>query len=222
MKTARTLESRSQTLAEEIANAATHGVGAALSIAALVVLITLAHVSRTPWSMLAAIVYGTSLVLVYLSSTLYHGIPHPRAKRVLRALDHATIFLLIAGTYTPLALLAFEGGPDWLLLGTIWMLALAGIVLRLAAAERFRRMRKPMYLVMGWLAVAWAGPMVDGLGWTGSGLILLGGVAYTGGLGFYAWDRLPFNHTVWHLFVLAGSAAHFFAILYFTPGWTVR
>lgn len=208
-----------QSLAEEIANAVTHGIGAVLSIAGLAVLIVLAHVSRTPWTMLAAVAYGLSLVLVYLSSTLYHAIPHPAAKRVLRALDHSTIFLLIAGTYTPVALLALDGGPDWLLFGTIWVLALAGIALRLAAAKRLGRYRKLLYLAMGWLVIAWAGPLVRGLGWDGTGLLLLGGLAYTGGLGFYSWRRLKFHHTVWHLFVMAGSAAHFLAIVYFVPAF---
>ena len=102
---------------------------------------------------------------------------------------------------------------------TIWLLALAGVALRILAGERLERLRTALYLAMGWLGLVWAGPMIDGLGWSGSGLVLLGGVAYTAGVGFYAWDRLPFNHAVWHLFVVLGSAAHFFAILYFVPGW---
>lgn len=204
-----------ESLAEEIANAVTHGIGAALSIAGLVVMVVLAALGPTHGSVAAVAIFGSTLVLLYLSSTLYHAIPHAGAKRILKYLDHATIFLLIAGTYTPIALLALAGGPDWVLLSVIWALALAGIGLQVAAAGRFEWIRIGLYIVMGWLVVAWAGPVVAGLGWGGSGLMLAGGVAYTGGLAFYAWDRLPFNHAIWHLFVLAGSTAHVLAIVLF-------
>ena len=204
-----------ESLTEEIANAITHGIGAALSIAGLVVMVVLAAVSPTPWSVAAVAVFGASLILLYLISTLYHAIPHAGTKRILRILDHSTIFLLIAGTYTPIALLALAGGPDWVLLSLIWALALVGIGLQVAAAGRLEWIRIGLYVVMGWLVVAWAGPVVAGLGWGGSSLLLAGGVAYTGGLAFYAWDRLPFNHAIWHLFVLAGSTAHFLAIVLF-------
>ncbi len=204
-----------ESLAEEIANAITHGIGAALSIAGLVVMVVLAAVSPTPWSVAAVAVFGASLILLYLVSTLYHAIPHAGTKRILRILDHSTIFLLIAGTYTPIALLVLAGGPDWFLLTTIWALALFGILLKIFWAGRLRGLRIGLYVAMGWLVLAWAGPLIAGLGWGGSGLLLAGGVAYTGGLAFYAWDRLPFNHAIWHLFVLAGSTAHFLAIVFF-------
>jgi len=205
------------TLAEEIANAVTHGIGAALSIAGLVVLIVVAAVHGGAGSIVAVGVYGSTLVLVYLSSTLYHSIPWGRAKRVLQVLDHSMVFLLIAGTYTPVAMLALASEPDWLLLATIWSLALVGIAMQIAWPNRYEPLRLALYLLMGWLGLAWAGPLVDGMGWDGTALIVLGGVAYTTGIGFYAWDRLPFNHAIWHLFVIGGSAAHFFAILYFVP-----
>jgi len=205
------------TLAEEIANAITHGIGAALSIAGLVVLVVLAAIYGSAWSIVAVGIYGSTLVLAYLSSTLYHSIPHRRAKRVLQVLDHSMIFLLIAGTYTPVAMLALASGPDWLLLVTIWSLAVAGIVLQIVWPNRYEALRVTLYVVMGWLVLAWAGPLVEGIGWDGTALMVVGGVAYTAGIGFYAWDRLPFNHAVWHLFVMGGSAAHFFAILYFVP-----
>ncbi len=208
------------TLAEEIANAVTHGIGAALSIAGLVILVVVAAVHGSAWSVVAVGVYGSTLVLVYLSSTLYHSIPHRRTKRVLQVLDHSMIFLLIAGTYTPVAMLALASGPDWLLLATIWSLALVGIVMQIAWPNRYEPVRVTLYLVMGWLVLAWAGPLVDGMGWDGTALIVLGGVAYTAGIGFYAWDRLPFNHAVWHLFVMGGSVAHFIAILYYIPAWS--
>lgn len=207
------------TLAEEIANAVTHGIGAALSIAGLVVLIVAAALHGSAWSVVAVGIYGSTLVLAYLSSTLYHSIPHRRAKRVLRVLDHSMIFLLIAGTYTPVAALALASRPDWLLLATIWSLAAAGIVLQIVRPNRYEPLRVALYLTMGWLALAWVGPLVDSIGWDGTALMVLGGIAYTAGIGFYMWNRLPFNHAVWHLFVMGGSAAHFFAILYFVPLW---
>lgn len=212
-------ETVAYTLAEEVANAITHGIGAALSIAGLVVLIVVAALHGGVASIIAVGIYGSTLVLAYLSSALYHSIPRGKAKRALQVLDHSMIFLLIAGTYTPLALLALASGPDWFLLATIWSLALAGIMLQIIWPNRYEPLRVALYVAMGWLALAWAGPLIAGLGWDGSALILLGGVAYTAGIGFYAWDRLPFNHAVWHLFVMGGSAAHFFAILYFVPLW---
>lgn len=205
------------TLAEEIASAVTHGIGAALSIAGLVVLIVVAAIHGGAVSVVAVAVYGSTLVLAYLSSTLYHSIPRGRAKRVLQVLDHAMIFLLIAGTYTPVAMLALASTPDWPLLATIWSLALAGVVLQVVRPNRYEVLRVALYVAMGWLALAWAGPLVAGIGWDGTLVMVLGGVAYTGGIVFYAWDRLPFNHALWHLFVMGGSTAHFFAILYFVP-----
>jgi hemolysin III len=204
-----------ESFAEEIANTITHGIGAVLSVAGLVVMVLLATVSTNPLSVTAVAVFGSMLVLLYLISTLYHAIPHGKAKRILKLLDHITIFLLIAGTYTPFALLALSGGPDWVLLATIWSLALLGIVVKIVWAGRFRGLRIALYVAMGWLAIAWAGPMIANMGWGGTGLLLAGGIAYTGGIAFYAWDSLPFNHAIWHMFVLAGSAAHFLAIVFF-------
>ena len=204
-----------ESLPEEIANAIIHGIGAVFSIAALAVLLVLAMIKGTAAAVVGVAIYGSTLVLLYLISTLYHAIPHAKTKRVLKVLDHCTIFLLIAGTYTPVALLALSGGPDWTLLVLVWTLAVAGIALRIGWAERLNKVRVALYVVMGWLALIWAGPMLDGLGWGGTGLILGGGVAYTAGLIFYAWDSLPFNHAVWHVFVMAGSTAHFLAVAYY-------
>ena len=204
-----------ETLPEEIANAVTHGIGAALSIACLVALVVVAASGGGALAVTAVAIFGASLILLYLTSTLYHAIPHRKAKHVLRTLDHCTIFLLIAGTYTPVALLAPPGGPDWLLFAIVWTLAAIGIALRVAGGTRYRKVKMALYLVMGWLVVAWAGPMVEGLGFGGSGLLLAGGIAYTVGIAFYIWDRLPFNHAVWHLFVMAGSAAHVCAVAYY-------
>ncbi len=204
-----------ESLGEEIANAVTHGIGAALSIAGLVVMVVLAALYGTVWSVVGVSIYGSALILLYLSSTLYHGIPHRKTKQVFRVLDHGAIYLLIAGTYTPVALAGFAGGPDWLLFGMIWSLALLGIVMRVVRPGRFKGLRIGLYVAMGWLVVAWARPVVASFGWDGTVLLLAGGVAYTAGIGFYAWDRLRFNHAIWHLFVLAGSTAHFLAIVFF-------
>jgi hemolysin III len=125
------------------------------------------------------------------------------------------VFILIAGTYTPIALLALDGGPHWGLLATVWGLALFGIGFCITCRERFEWFRVTLCVAMGWLAVAWMGPLVDGVGWEGSGLLLAGGVAYTAGIVFYAWESLPYNHAIWHMFVLGGSAAHFVAIMLF-------
>ncbi|MEE8445543.1 MAG: hemolysin III family protein [Alphaproteobacteria bacterium] len=201
-----------ETLAEEIASAATHGIGAALSIACLVALVLFALLEGGALAVTAVSVYGASLILLYLTSTLYHGITHRGTKRVLQVLDHCTVFLLIAGTYTPVALLAPLDGPDWSLLATIWALAAVGIAVRIAGIDRLGWFKMVLYLVMGWLVVAWNGPIVESLDFAGAGLLLAGGIAYTAGLAFYVWDSLPFNHAVWHLFVMAGSAAHFFAV----------
>ncbi len=204
-----------ESLPEEIANAITHGIGAAFSIAALVLMVVLAAVKGTAAAVTGVAIFGATLVLLYLISTLYHAIPHAGTKRVLKLLDHCTIFLLIAGTYTPVALLALPDGPDWTLLVLIWTLAVAGIVLRIGWAGRLNKVTMALYIVMGWLGVIWGRPLLDGLGWGGWSLILGGGVAYTVGLIFYAWQSLPFNHMVWHLFVMAGSTAHFFAVAYY-------
>jgi hemolysin III len=208
-------DTTAETLGEEIANAVTHGIGAALSIAGLVVMVVLAAVNGTAWSVVGVSVYGAALILLYLSSTLYHSIPHRRTKQVLRVLDHSTIYLLIAGTYTPIALAGLAGGPDWLLLAMIWSLALFGIVMQAIRPGRFGGLRIGLYIAMGWLVVAWARPVVASFGWDGTGLLLAGGIAYTAGIGFFAWDRLRFNHAIWHLFVLAGSTAHFLAIVFY-------
>ncbi len=206
-----------ETLLEEIANAVTHGIGAALSIAGLVVMIVLAAINGGTWEVVAVTLYGATLVLVFLSSTLYHGVWHQGAKRVFRAFDHCAIYLLIAGTYTPIGLLVLPQPLGWVLCATLWTLALVGVVLRLWLRRR-HALSIPLYLAMGWLGVFWLGTLFDALGPAGSSLIVAGGLAYTGGLIFFAWRRLPFNHALWHLFVLAGSTCHFFAItLYVLP-----
>ena len=206
-------------LAEEIAHAATHGVGLVLSIGALVVLVVFASLRGDPWLIVSSSIYGATLVLLYAASTFYHAISAPRAKRVLASLDHAAIYLLIAGTYTPFTLVNLRGGWGWTLFGLVWGLALFGILLEAFAKQRMRALSLVLYLGLGWLAAIAVKPLLDSVAPGGLVLLLLGGLAYTGGVVFYVWKRLPYNHAVWHVFVLAGSAFHFFAVLFYViPG----
>jgi hemolysin III len=201
------------TLREEIAHAVTHGFGLVLSIAGVAVLMAAASVRGDAWHVVSCAVFGATLVLLYAASTLYHGVHHRRAKRVLQQLDHAAIFLLIAGSYTPFALVTLRGGWGWTLLALVWGLAVLGIALQIARRSTVSRPMVPIYLVMGWLALIAIGPLVRSLHSEGLALLFLGGIAYTLGVVFFAWRRLPYNHAVWHLFVLAGSACHFACVL---------
>lgn len=202
-------------LGEEIAHAITHGVGAALSIAGLTLLVALAAGQGDPWRITSFAVYGATLFLLYLSSTLYHAIPQPRAKHVFKVLDHVSIYLLIAGTYTPFLLVTLRGSVGWLLFAAVWSLAIFGIILKVFAIHRFERLSLVAYLGMGWICVAAYRDLVESLPGMGLALLIGGGVCYSGGVVFYVWDRLPYNHAIWHLFVLAGSITHFFAILFY-------
>ncbi len=201
------------TLAEEVAHSVTHGIGLALAITALVVLIVLASLRGHAWHVVSVSVYGATLVLLYAASTFYHAVPQPRAKAVLRVLDHSAIYLLIAGTYTPFVLVNLRGGWGWALFGVVWGLAALGVTLEAAARQRVGTVSLVLYLGLGWLVAVGVKPLIDNVATGGLVLLLLGGLAYTGGVGFYAWRSLPFHHAVWHLFVLAGSTFHFLAIL---------
>jgi hemolysin III len=208
-----------ETLAEEIANAVTHGIGTALAVAGLVALLLLASLYGGPLHIASLGVYGSTLVLTYAASTLYHAARRPGLKAACNLLDHASIYLLIAGTYTPFLLLGVSGPWGWTLFGVIWALAISGVALRLAYRSYGKRIAVPLYLAMGWLILVAIGPVWNALGGAGVGWILAGGLAYTAGVAFYVWERLPFNHMIWHLFVLAGSALHFTGILVtVTPG----
>lgn len=198
---------------EEIANSITHGVGWLASVAGLAALVTLAASSGGALRVVSCAVFGTTLVLLYAASTLYHALPGARAKRVFRVLDHSAIFLLIAGTYTPLALVALGGGWGWALFGCVWFLAVVGVLLSTLAHGRWRWLSMVLYLAMGWLVVVAIKPLIAALATPALVLVIGGGLAYTGGLAFYAWRRLPYSHAVWHVFVLAGSALHFVAVL---------
>ncbi len=201
-------------LKEELANSITHGLGAVLSVAGLTVLVTFASFAGDAWHIVSVSVYGTSMILLYLASTLYHGLVHPRAKHIFKILDHSAIFLLIAGTYTPFLLVNMRGAWGWSLFGVIWGLAVLGIIFKIFFIHKLPRASTFAYLGMGWLCVIALPQMLETIDQIGMILLVAGGLSYTVGAGFYAWKRLPYNHAIWHLFVLGGSAAHFFAVFF--------
>jgi hemolysin III len=200
-------------LGEEIAHAVSHGVGIVLSIIGLTTLVAFAALRGNAWHVVTCAVFGTTLVLAYVASTLYHAVPPGRAKRVLRILDHSSIYLLIAGTYTPFALVSLRGPWGWTLFAVVWTAALAGIVFKSVALGKLPVVSVLLYLAMGWCIVIAFEPLVQALAPGGVKLLFAGGLAYTCGLAFYAARRVRFHHFAWHLFVLAGSVLHFFAVL---------
>lgn len=198
---------------EEIANALTHGLGATAALAGGAVLITLAAVHGDGWQLVGAIVFGVSLLLLYLASTLYHAIQHPTAKGRLKVFDHCAIYVLIAGTYTPFTLIGLRGPWGWGLFIAIWLLALAGVVFKLFFTGRFKRLSTLIYVAMGWLVLVAIKPLLATLdAWT-FGWLLAGGLFYTLGTIFYHRPSLPYSHAIWHLFVIAGSVCHYVAVM---------
>lgn len=198
---------------EEIANSVTHGIGLLLSIAGFVVLLVFAILRGTASHVIACSVYGATLVCLYAASTLYHAVISPRLKRALKIFDHSAIYLLIAGTYTPFLLLYLRGAWGWSLFGVVWGLAFAGILFKFWFVDHFQYLSTAVYLIMGWLVVIAAKPVLAHVPTPSLLWLLAGGLLYSSGVIFYAWKRLPYSHVVWHLFVLAGSACHYIAIL---------
>jgi hemolysin III len=214
-KEKKTIIQPSYSTKEDLANSVTHGIGTVLSLIGLALLVILATKSGDVWRVVSFSVYGSSLVILYLSSTLYHGIQKPHIKRLLRVLDHSTIYLLIAGSYTPFLLVSMRGAWGWSLFGVVWGLALLGIVFKVFFIGRFEALATAAYVLMGWLVVIAFNEMTNSVPPGGITLLVAGGLTYTLGVVFYAWKKLPFNHAIWHLFVLGGSACHFFAVLYY-------
>ena len=206
---------RPLSLGEEIANSVTHGVAALASVAALPILLAVAIGRGDPWQVVGGAIFGATLILLYTASTLYHALTHPGAKRVFRVLDHSAIYLLIAGTYTPFALGALRGPWGWSLLGSVWALAALGITAKATLGFRFPRLSTAVYIGMGWLAVIAFRPLMAHIGVAGIMWLVAGGLCYTAGVIFFAWERLRYGHMVWHLFVAAGSVCHFFAVLWY-------
>ncbi|CAJ1315611.1 Hemolysin-3 like protein [Paenibacillus nuruki] len=200
---------------EEVANAVTHGIGAALSIAALVILIVFAVLKGTPWHVVSFTIYGVSMLLLYTSSTLVHGFRDGKAKDLFEIFDHSAIYLFIAGTYTPLMLIVVKGALGWSIFGIVWGIAILGCAFKAYFVKRFLFMSTIFYILMGWLIViAWE-PLTTNMASGGIILLAIGGLMYTLGTIFYVWRGFPFHHAVWHLFVLAGSILHFFMILFY-------
>lgn len=200
---------------EEIANSVSHGVGLVAALAAAPFLVVHAVRRGGTGAIVGASVFAATVVLLYLASTLYHALPRNRAKRVFQVIDHGAIFLLIAGTYTPFTLGVLRGAWGWTLFGLVWGLAAVGVVLKAVGRLRHRTLSTLLYLGMGWLILIairplWLGVPLSGLLW-----LLLGGIAYTAGLAFFAAKGVRYSHFVWHLFVLAGTACHFFAVLWY-------
>ena len=206
--------SRPQTWGEELANSLSHGLGLLLAIAGLPVLVLRADHVGSGYAVAGALVFGVSAVLLYLASTLYHAIPQPRIKAILRVLDHSAIYLLIAGTYTPITLGVLHGGWRWGLFGVVWGLALAGLLFKALGGLRFPHVSTVLYLAMGWVGVIaihplWVHMETSGLIW-----LAAGGLAYTLGVVFFVLDeKVHYSHFIWHLFVLTGTVCHFFAVL---------
>ncbi|HAH22818.1 MAG TPA: hemolysin III [Prolixibacteraceae bacterium] len=199
---------------EEIVNSITHGIGALLSIVALVILIMVAANQQGTLHLISFSIYGSSLVLMYLSSTLYHSFSSPRLKNLFARFDHVSIFLLIAGTYTPILLTNLRGVLGWSLFAVVWGIALTGAVIRAIYLTRFRKLMVAVYLLMGWLLILAGKQVYLSLPSISVTLLVLGGLAYSVGVIFYMWRTLPYGHGIWHLFVLAGSVLHFFAIYF--------
>lgn len=199
---------------EEWLNGVTHGVAAVLSLAGMIVLIVLASLDADPWKIVSVSIYGASMTLLFLASTLYHSARDPGRRRLFKMLDHCAIFLLIAGTYTPFLLVNMRAGQGWLLFAVIWGLAFGGITLKLVYGHRFKALQVGTYLLMGWLIVLASAELSATVNPLGLKLVVAGGITYTLGVVFYLVKQIPYNHAIWHLFVVGGGACHFFAIYY--------
>ena len=207
---------RAPTPGEEIANSISHGIGLALAIAATPILIVAAARAGNAWNMVGASVFASAVLCLYFASTLYHALQNSKAKRVFRVFDHGAIFLLIAGTYTPFTLGVMRGPWGWTLLGLIWGMALFGLTMKAVTGTRYRWLSMILYLSMGWLVVIAAKPVLLRVPLPGILWLLAGGLAYTVGVGFFSARRVRYHHFVWHLFVVAGTTCHFFAVLWYS------
>ncbi len=203
---------------EEIANAVTHGVGAVMSLVALTVLMISASIDHNVWYAISVALFGSSMFIVYLSSTLVHALPKGKAKNVFEIFDHSSIYLFIAGTYTPITLFLIRGRLGWILLGIVWGLAIGGIVFKAFLTKKFMFTSTLLYVLMGWMVIIGWHQIALHLNGKGIALLMTGGVCYTAGAVFYVWRGFPYHHAVWHLFVIAGTILQFLSIfLYVSP-----
>ena len=201
------------TLGEEIFNSVSHGSGGLLSIAGTAVLIVLAAIYSNAWGVVSSAIFGASLIILYTMSTLYHAITNPKAKKFFRIMDHNTIFFLIAGTYTPITLVPLRGAFGWVLFGIVWGAAILGIVLNSIDLEKFRKPSVVCYIAMGWVVIIAVKPMIEKVYPLSLWFILIGGLFYTVGVIFYVKKNKKYFHSIWHLFTIAGSVFHYFAVL---------
>lgn len=209
------MNKRQYSVREEVFHAIAHGIGLILAIAGLIALIILSAMRGNMWHVISTSIYGGTLVILYLNSTLYHALAKSRAEKVFRILDHSSIYLLIAGTYTPFALVTIKGGWGWAVFGIVWGLAVLGIVFKALTAGRFKTFSTILYLIMGWLIVIVIGRIINNLERGGIILLFIGGAFYSLGTVFYMLKRVPYFHLIWHIFVLCASIAHFFAVLFY-------
>ncbi|MBP3949524.1 PAQR family membrane homeostasis protein TrhA [Bacillus suaedae] len=200
---------------EEIANAITHGLGVLVSIAALVLLIVFSSLYGSAIHIVSFTIYGVTMLLLYFSSTMVHALPKGKIKDLFEIFDHASIYLFIAGTYTPLLFIVVQGGLGWTLFGVIWGLATIGIVFKVFFVKKFLFLSTIFYIAMGWLAIIPIKTITETLPFTGTLLLVLGGICYTLGTVFYVWRGFKYHHAIWHLFVLAGTVLHFFMIIFY-------
>lgn len=206
---------------EELANTLTHGFGLLLSVVGFVVLTVLAALRGDPWHIAGCVVYGTSLVILYTASTIYHGTTSPKLKKTLQIVDHCCIYLLIAGSYTPFGLVILGGSLGRALLAGIWAFAVIGIILKLIFGDRYPVITVTSYVIMGWLGVFAVQPLFSALGIMPVALAIAGGIAYSLGVVFFPWKSIRHHHAIFHVFVLAGSILHYAAVVLYVVPHTV-
>ncbi len=204
-----------ETFGEEVANSVSHGIGALLSLSALVLMVTFASFQHSAWKVSSCAIFGVALILMYSASSIYHALRQPQVKQLFKILDHASIYLLIAGSYTPFTLVTLRGVWGWVLFGVIWGLAIVGVLGKVFYRNKGEVLSTLIYLAMGWLVIVAIVPLLHALPWGGIYWLVLGGLCYTLGVIFFFLEEMPFNHMVWHLFVLAGSMAHVFAVMFY-------
>ena len=207
------MHNRTVSTGEEIANAITHGIGALLAVAGLVVLIVMAAIHGSVWHIVSFSIFGTTLVLLYFASTLYHSLTHVKAKSVFHKFDHISIYLLIAGTYTPFCLTALRGWIGWTVLGVVWSCAILGAVLKAISVGKRIKLSTVLYILMGWVILVAIQPLSKAMPFNGFLFLIAGGISYTIGTIFFIRNQVKYNHSVWHVFVLGGSVLHFFSVL---------
>ena len=198
---------------EEVINAITHGIGALLAVAGLVILVVLSSIEGTPWHIVSFAIFGSALVILYAVSTLYHGFTNTKLKSLFRKFDHMAIFLFIAATYTPFCLTVLNGWIGWSLFGVVWAFGISGIVLKVFATGRYERLSTAIYVAMGWVVILFIKPVYTATSVEGFVFLMIGGALYSIGVIFFVKDKVRYFHGVWHVFVLGGSFFHFFAVL---------